>query len=357
MNIQTLLQSSLDDLKRITRADFCLLDNSGVEVANTFDELKLQKKDINAFLESAADSQNMHGHLFLKIRDSKEYVLIVHVKDGDGYALGQIASSQVIHLLKATTEELDERHFYLDLFDGHLSDKEIKTRSEQLGIAENVLRIVYLVELDRSLMDSGKVLLDNLFNEEGKDYVDTLDQNHLIMIKCLKNKKEEAKLESYAEQIVSMFNTELMTSVRVAFGNVAHSICDVAKSYREAKVALEVAQIFYDGRTVAAYASLGIGRLIHELPVSLCEMFLDEVFGSRKLNLTEEELATIDKFFENNLNISETAREMFIHRNTLVYHLEKLQKTTGLDIRRFDDALTFKIATMVARYLKYLNQN
>ena len=351
MKIQELLKSCLEDLKRITRADFCLLDSNGDEIANTFDKLNLQKSDITAFLKSAADSQNLQGHLFMKIRDGKEYVLIEHGSDGDGYALGQIACSEISHILKASMEEMDEKHFYQDLFEGNMEQKEIMEKATVLEIPENLLRVVYLVEIEKELLESGKELLSNLFDEQGQDFADYMD-GQLVLVKALKNKKEETKLLEYARQIESMLNTEIMASVRVSYGNVAHNLEECAKSYHEAKVALEVAKIFYDGRTVAAYSALGIGRLIHELPTSLCEMFLDEVFGGKKLNFTEEELTTIDKFFENNLNISETARELFIHRNTLVYHLEKLQKATGLDIRRFDDALTFKIATMVDRYLK-----
>lgn len=351
MKIQDLLQSCLSDLKRITRVDFCLFDSNGEEIAGTFDEWRLYKADIIAFLKSAADSQDLQGHLFMKIREGKEYVLIEHGSDGDGYALGQIACSEISHILKASMQEMDEKHFYQELFDGNMEQKEILEKAAALEITDNLLRVVYLVEIEKDLLESGKELLSNLFDEQGQDFVSYMDCK-LLLVKALKNKKEEAKLLEYARQIESMLNTEIMASVRVSYGNAAHNLEECTKSYHEAKVALEVARIFYDGRTVAAYAALGIGRLIHELPISLCEMFLDEVFGGKKLNFTEEELNTINKFFENNLNISETARELFIHRNTLVYHLEKLQKTTGLDIRRFDDALTFKIAAMVDRYLK-----
>lgn len=351
MKIQELIQSSLEDLKRITRADFCLLDHNGEEIAGTFEQWSLQKSDIAAFLKSAADSQNLRGHLFMKIREGKEYVLIEHGNDGDGYTLGQIACSEISHILKASVQEMDEKHFYKELFEGNMEQKEILEKAAALEIPETLLRVVYMVEMEQDLLESGIELLRNLFDEQGQDFVGTID-HRLVLVKALKNKKEESRLMEYARQIESMLNTEIMASVRVSYGNIAHNLEECAKSYHEARVALEVAGIFYDGRTVAAYASLGIGRLIHELPTSLCEMFLDEVFGGKKLNFTEEELTTIDKFFENNLNISETARELFIHRNTLVYHLEKLQKTTGLDIRRFDDALTFKIASMVDRYLK-----
>ena len=152
-------------------------------------------------------------------------------------------------------------------------------------------------------------------------------------------------------------NTEAMANVRVSYGTIIEELKDVSQSYREAAMALDVGRIFYTERNVFSYRELGIGRLIHQLPVSLCEMFLEEVFSGKAVEQFDEEtLSTVDKFFENSLNISETARQLFVHRNTLVYRLEKIQKQTGLDVRVFEDALTFKIALMVADHLKFLQE-
>ncbi|OYP57104.1 hypothetical protein CG709_01040 [Lachnotalea glycerini] len=152
-----------------------------------------------------------------------------------------------------------------------------------------------------------------------------------------------------------MLNTEAMTQVRVAYGTIIDEIKEVSKSYKEAKMALDVGKIFYSEKNIVAYNTLGIGRLIYQLPIPLCEMFMKEVFGDNMPDRFDEEpVSTINKFFENNLNVSETSRQLYVHRNTLVYRLEKLQKSTGLDIRIFDDALTFKIAMMVVNYMKYM---
>ena len=154
-----------------------------------------------------------------------------------------------------------------------------------------------------------------------------------------------------------MLNTEAMLSVKVAYGTVVEELKDVSKSYKEAKMALDVGKIFYIEKNVIGYEKLGIGRLIYQLPVNLCRMFMSEIFGDNLPDkLDEETQITIQKFFENSLNVSETARQLYIHRNTLVYRIEKLQKETGLDIRNFDDALTFKIALMVVSYLQYLDR-
>ena len=155
--------------------------------------------------------------------------------------------------------------------------------------------------------------------------------------------------------IVDLMNTEAMMNVRVAYGTIVQELKDVSKSYKEANMALDVGKIFYVEKKVNAYGRLGIGRLIYQLPVNLCRIFIEEIFGVDGIvDFEEETLTTVNKFFENNLNVSETSRQLFVHRNTLVYRIEKLEKSTGLDVRTFDDALTFKIAMMVVNYMKYL---
>jgi carbohydrate diacid regulator len=172
----------------------------------------------------------------------------------------------------------------------------------------------------------------------------------------MENGSDQDELNAVADTIVAMMNAEAMMNVKVAFGTVVQELKDVSKSYKEAKMALDVGKIFYAEKNVIAYSSLGIGRLIYQLPVNLCRIFIDEIFGDISLiDFDEETLTTINKFFENNLNVSETSRQLFVHRNTLVYRIEKIQKSTGLDLRNFDDALTFKIALMVANYMKYLD--
>ena len=162
-------------------------------------------------------------------------------------------------------------------------------------------------------------------------------------------------LSKTAKVIVDMLNTEAMSTVHVAYGTIVNEIKEVSRSYKEAKMALDVGKIFYSNRNIIAYSNLGIGRLIYQLPIPLCKMFIKEIFeGKSPDEFDEETLTTINKFFENSLNVSETSRQLYIHRNTLVYRLDKLQKSTGLDLRVFEDAITFKIALMVVKYMKYM---
>ena len=177
-----------------------------------------------------------------------------------------------------------------------------------------------------------------MFSPQAGDYVTAVDESSLILIKSVESTTTPETLHELAETIVAMMNAEALLDVKVAYGTVVQELKDVSKSYKE------------------AYSTLGIGRLIYQLPVNLCKIFIDEIFGDNvPMDLDEETLNTLNKFFENNLNVSETSRQLFVHRNTLVYRIEKIQKSTGLDLRSFDDALTFKIALMVVNYMKYLD--
>ena len=182
-----------------------------------------------------------------------------------------------------------------------------------------------------------------------------MDEKNIILVKEVKPSETYDDMYKTAKVIVDMLNTEAMSSVNVAYGTIVNEIKEVSRSYKEAKLALDVGKIFYSDRRIIAYSNLGIGRLIYQLPLPLCKMFIKEIFdGKSPDEFDEETLTTIDKFFENNLNVSETSRQLYIHRNTLVYRLDKLQKSTGLDLRVFEDAITFKIALMVVKYMKYM---
>ena len=177
----------------------------------------------------------------------------------------------------------------------------------------------------------------------------------MIVVKELSDGDAYKEVDKAARSLEACLQKEGIESVRIAYGTVVQEIKEVSRSYKEAKMALDVGKIFFDEREIIAYSELGIGRLIYQLPIPLCRMFIREIFGGKSPDeFDEETLTTIYKFFENSLNVSETSRQLFIHRNTLVYRLDKLQKSTGLDLRIFEDAITFKIALMVVKYMKYM---
>ena len=196
-----------------------------------------------------------------------------------------------------------------------------------------------------------------LFATRTKDFITAVDEKNIIIVKEVKGTETYEDLERLARTILDTLNMEAMSKVRVALGTIVNEIKEVSRSYKEAKHALDVGKIFYSEKNVVAYNNLGIGRLIYQLPLPLCKMFIKEIFNGKTLDDFDDEiLSTIHKFFENNLNVSETSRQLYIHRNTLVYRLDKLQKATNLDLRTFEDAITFKIALMVVKYMKYMER-
>lgn len=235
---------------------------------------------------------------------------------------------------------------------------DIYNRAKKLHIDIEAKRIVYLIETRQEKDTSARELVKTMFAGNPRDFITAVDEKSIILVKELAEDEDYEAAEQVAKTLLDMLNSEAMSQVRVAYGTIIHEIRSISKSYKEAKMALDVGKIFYEDKKVIAYSTLGIGRLIYQLPLPLCEMFMNEVFGGQQLpdSLDEETLTTINKFFENSLNVSETSRQLYIHRNTLVYRLEKLQKSTGLDVRVFEDALTFRIALMVSNYMKYMER-
>ena len=284
------------------------------------------------------------------------YILVARGMTDDVYMVGKIAVCEIQNLAVAYKERFDRNNFFQNLLLDNLLLVDIYNRAKKLHIEVTAPRVVFLVETRLEKDGIVTELLKGMFSSQVGDYITAVDESSVILVKAVEADTTHEDLEAIAQTIVAMMNTEAMLNVRVAFGTVVQELKDVSKSYKEAKMALDVGKIFYAEKNVTAYSTLGIGRLIYQLPINLCKIFIEEIFGDNvPMDLDEETLTTINKFFENNLNVSETSRQLFVHRNTLVYRIEKIQKSTGLDLRNFDDALTFKIALMVVNYMKYLD--
>ena len=353
------LQKTIDELRAITRIDLCVLSLEGQMLASTFSENSPNPDYIREFANSPADSQVLQGYHFFTVYDDQnvEYVLVTGGGSEDAYMIGKIAVSQIQNLIIAYKERLDKNNFIQNLLLDNLLLVDIYNRAKKLRIDTDVKRVVFMVETKYEKDNSAMETVKSLFASKPKDFITAIDEKSIIIVKELKESDDFEELNRIARTLVDMLNAEAMSQVRVSYGNVIHEIKDVSRSYKEAKMALEVGKIFYSDKIVIPYSNLGIGRLIYQLPIPLCQMFMKEVFGEQLPDTFDDEtLTTINKFFENNLNVSETSRQLYVHRNTLVYRLEKLQKSTGLDIRVFDDALTFKIAMMVVSYMKYMEK-
>ena len=353
------LQKTIDELRSITRIDLCILSVDGQVVASTMNNMSAGVEYVREFAKSPADSQVMQGYHFFKVYDdqSVEYVLVTSGSSDDAYMIGKIAVSQIQNLIIAYKERLDKNNFIQNLLLDNLLLVDIYNRAKKLRIETEVRRVVFMVETKYEKDSSAMETVKSLFATRPKDFITAIDEKSIIIVKELRDNETYDDLNQTARMLVDMLNVEAMSQVRVAYGNIIKEIKNVSRSYKEAKMALEVGKIFYSDKIIIPYNNLGIGRLIYQLPLPLCEMFMNEVFGEQLPDSFDDEtLMTINKFFENNLNVSETSRQLYVHRNTLVYRLEKLQKSTGLDIRVFDDALTFKIAMMVVSYMKYMEK-
>ena len=352
------IQSSIEELRTITKVDLCVFDLTGSVIASTVDMSEITPDLVSGFANSPADSQVIGSHHLLKIMDEGEllYILVARGMTDDVYMVGKIAVCEIQNLAVAYKERFDRNNFFQNLLLDNLLLVDIYNRAKKLHIEVTAPRVVFLVETRLEKDGIVTELLKGMFSSQVGDYITAVDESSVILVKAVEADTTHEDLEAIAQSIVAMMNTEAMLNVRVAFGTVVQELKDVSKSYKEAKMALDVGKIFYAEKNVTAYSTLGIGRLIYQLPINLCKIFIEEIFGDNvPMDLDEETLTTINKFFENNLNVSETSRQLFVHRNTLVYRIEKIQKSTGLDLRNFDDALTFKIALMVVNYMKYLD--
>ena len=352
-----ILQNTIEGLKSITRVDICVMDTEGKALATTINNAEEYEAAVLAFVESPADSQVLQGNQFFKVFDEHqlEYVILAKGDSDDVYMVGKIASFQIQNLLIAYKERYDKDNFIKNLLLDNLLLVDIYNRAKKLHIDTDVRRVVFLIETKNEKDVNALETVRGLFSGKTKDFITAVDEKNIILVKELKQNESYEDMNKTAKVILDMLNTEAMTKVHVAFGTIVSEIKDVSRSYKEAKMALDVGKIFYSSRNVIAYSNLGIGRLIYQLPMPLCKMFIREIFeGKSPDDFDEETLTTINKFFENSLNVSETSRQLYIHRNTLVYRLDKLQKSTNLDLRVFEDAITFKIALMVVKYMKYM---
>ena len=352
-----ILQTNIEGLKGIARVDLAVCDTEGKALASTFTGAEEYESAILAFVDSPADSQVIQGYQFFKVFDEHqlEYILLARGGSDDVYMVGKMAAFQIQNLLVAYKERFDKDNFIKNLLLDNLLLVDIYNRAKKLHIETHVKRVVFLIETEQEKDANALETVRSLFSTKTRDFITAVDEKNIILVKEVKPGETYDELEKTACMIVDMLNTEALARVSVAFGTIVNEIKDVSRSYKEAKMALDVGKIFYSTKNVVAYSKLGIGRLIYQLPLPLCRMFIKEIFDGRSPDeFDDETLTTINKFFENSLNVSETSRQLYIHRNTLVYRLDKLQKSTGLDLRIFEDAITFKIALMVVKYMKYM---
>ncbi len=351
------LQKVIQDIRKISGLECGIWDACGRCLAMTGQRMREFDADVRHYLEASASSRTdtAPDRAFFMVSDDGEpaYVLALSGESMHRESVGYMGVSQLSNLLAAYQEKMDKNRFIQSLLTREMPSLDIYNQAKKLRIPMEQKQVIFAIEAKREGENLILETLKGLFATGTKDFITAVDEKQIILVKALEKEEDYPEIDHMARVIVDTLNTEAMVSVRIAYGTVTEDLKEISRSYKEAVVALEIGRVFYAGRNVLGYKELGIGRLIHQLPASLCELFLQEVFkGEAGTAFDEEELTTVYTFFDNNLNISETARKLYVHRNTLIYRLEKIEKKTGLDVRVFEDAVTFKIAMMVADHLR-----
>ncbi len=357
LSTQTLL-NALNEIKQITQLDIALFQPDGVLVVCTTEadsNISLLVEQLMISEEEQLTQENFQLYK-LEINQEIEYVLVTIGKIENRAVIGKMAVCQIRNLILSRSEDFDRNSFIQNVLLGNMLTMDMYSKAKRLHI-EAKPRVAYVIDTGKKSTDYVMEFVKNLSDLKAGDFVTTVDEHSVVLVKdvsIIEDEDREEALEDFAKSLVDSIHMEAMVKVRVGYGNVVTQIPDISQSFQEAKMALQVGRIFYAEKDTISYSKLGIGRLIYQLPMSLCDMFIKEVFGDSIPDILEDEeaMSTINKFFENNLNISETARQLYVHRNTLVYRLERIEKAIGLDIRKFDDAMTFRIAVMVLAHVK-----
>lgn len=352
-----IFQSVIVQMKEATERMIGVIDADGMVISCT-NSAKIGEKWQEAVTALAAlpDSTVTVGGMTFKplVRWSAyfDYAVFVEGEDELAKSLSVMAAVSLNGAKTSYEEKHDKGTFVKNVITDNILPGDVYVRAKELRFATDVPRVVFLVRqlggTDVAAMD----VLQGLFADKQTDYVISVNETDIAVVRCAPQSTSPEELQAVAAKIETCLREELSLHCVIGIGTVAGHLRDLADSYKEAQVAIEVGKVFDTEKTIIHYDNLGIGRLIYQLPTTLCEIFLSEVFRKNSIDaLDAETLFTINKFFENNLNVSETSRKLFVHRNTLVYRLEKIKKLTGLDLREFDHAIVFKVALMVRKYL------
>jgi carbohydrate diacid regulator len=351
-----MFRNLVQQVKCVINGEFGIMDDNGLilacsdenKVGNTVDNLQ-------KVIESDKQLVRLDGKLYQKVNINNRYEYIVYIDSDSGESSKYLAliSLNVKNMGVYYDEKFDRSNFIRNIMLNNILPGDITLRAKELHVSCNVYRVVFLVKTEGNKDAHPYEILLSLFPNRIKDFVIVIDEENVVLVKELKSGTDEKEIGKIAGIIIDTLNTELMIKAMVGIGSIVNNIREIGRSYKEAQTALLVGGIFENEKTIIYYNNLGIGRLIYQLPTTLCKLFLNEVFKNNSLEMLDgETFYTIQKFFENNLNVSETSRKLYVHRNTLVYRLDKIQKLTGLDLRNFDDALIFKVSMMVKKYLE-----
>ena len=350
-----LFQGVLQQMHDIINCEIGVIDCDALVIAcSDSSRIGYTNEFISLDLNETYDYFIRDGYTYMPFgpKPKNEYYAFVEGTDETAYKYVSLLSVALSNLQQFYDEKYDRNNFVKNVVLDNILPGDIQLKARELHFNSSVTRVVFLIRIVASNDVSAFDVIQNLFPDKSKDFVFTISETDIVLIKEVRPNIESGDLEKLAFSIADTLLSEFYTRVNIGVGTVVDNVRNLAVSFREAQIALEVGKVFDTDKSIISYENLGIARLIYHLPTNLCETFLKEVFKKGSIeSLDQETLFTIQKFFENNLNVSETSRKLFVHRNTLVYRLEKIKKLTGLDRREFDHAIIFKIALMVKKYL------
>lgn len=350
------LNNILIQMSKILGYEVGLIEGSGT-VMSSGKSAQIEENVSKIFEECSSANKKinkMFGYTFYVVtsRGRIEYIAYIHSEDEMSDTHVEMLSTYIGGMRQMHNDKYDKANFIKNILADSILPGDVFLKSKELHLTYDTDRAVFALQYDEIRGVDVYDIISGLFPDNGKDFVIDLDNSMIAVVKEVKIGISTAELEKIARQITDTVTSEAMVNIRLGIGTVATNIRDIAKCYKEARIALEVGKVFDGEKNIINYENLGIARLIYQLPTTLCELFLSEIFKKESIDsLDQETLYTIQKFFENNLNVSETSRQLYVHRNTLVYRLDKVRKITGLDLRIFDHAIVFKVALMVKKYL------
>ena len=350
-----LFQTVINQMKSAIDRTIGVIDENGVIIAcSELVKIGEIKQGVRNELTYTTDLVVSGGYTYRPISagSKNEYVVFMEGDDKMAEKMSKLLAVSLTNIKNLYDEKYDKGSFVKNIILDNILPSDIYIKSKELHFNTEENRIVFLIKFYGKTDMMPFEMLQNMFPDKSKDYVISVGEHDIVLVKDIKPGTDMKEIEKIATNISDTLSSEFYTKVNIGISTIVENLKDLARAYKEAQIALEVGKVFETEKNIISYENLGIGRLIYQLPTTLCEMFLQEVFKRGSLeSLDRETLMTIQCFFENNLNVSETSRKLFVHRNTLVYRLEKIRKITGLDLREFEHAITFKVALMVKKYL------
>ncbi len=350
-----LFQTVIHQMKDVLGCTIGVIDENGIIIAcSELGKIGESRQRVKEELSFSGGNVIYDGFTYRFVLDNDKNECIVFA-EGTGAEAGKVADILAISIGNLKTlydEKHDKGSFIKNIILDNILPSDIYIKSNELRFNNEQQRAVFVAKFIGSLEAPPYEIIQGMFEDKPEDYVINISEQDIVIVKEIDRDETDEGLEDFAKSVIAYAKKNHGAKVLIGISSIAEHLKDLARAYKEARIALEVGKVFDIEKPIMSYGNLGIGRLVYQLPTTLCEIFLQEVFKKGSLeSLDRETLMTVQSFFENNLNVSETSRKLFVHRNTLVYRLEKIRKLTGLDLREFDHAVTFKVALMVKKYL------